>query len=398
MTHDMARALDAEYILPTYARYDITVQSALGSTLTDLNGKKYIDFTSGIGVNSLGWCDEGFIAAVTDQIKKFQHISNYYISPVTAGLAEKLVQLSQMKKVFFSNSGAEANEGAIKTARKYSYDKYGENRYKIITLTDSFHGRTVTTLAATGQDVFHTLFGPFTKGFIHVPMNDKTALENAVSEGGVCAVLAELIQGEGGVNLMDADYASYLAEICEKNDMLLIFDEIQTGIGRTGKMFAHQHFNIKPDIITVAKGLGGGFPIGAFLCGEKCASVMGSGNHGSTFGGNPVAASAACEVLDRVSNSAFLESVIQKGGKIKKAVAEAAPECVKNIRGCGLMIGFELKEDFKNKDYAHKMADAGLLVLTAGNNVIRLLPPLNISDDELTDGINILVSVLKNTI
>ncbi len=385
-------ALDHEYIMQTYGRLHIAPVSGKNATMRDADGKTYIDFTSGIGVNSLGWCDEGYIKAVEDQLHSLQHMCNYFYCESAGKLAKRLIELSGLKRVFFGNSGAEANEGAIKLARKYSFDKYGEGRSTIITLTNSFHGRTVTTLAATGQDVFHQYFYPFTDGFKYVPINDIEAIRAAMTED-VCAVFAEPIQGEGGVNLLDADYARALRTLCDERDVLLVFDEVQTGIGRTGKMFAYEHFGILPDILTLAKGLGGGLPIGTFIAGEKCESTLTAGMHGSTFGANPVVCAGACEVIARVSDPEFLAEVEKKGQYIINKVMEKAPTKVKSVRARGMMIGFVVEGN--PKDYLHACADAGLLVLTAGVDVIRLLPPLTISYAEIDRGTEILASVLK---
>ncbi|MDD4773875.1 MAG: acetylornithine/succinylornithine family transaminase [Eubacteriales bacterium] len=365
----------------------------MGATLRGLDGREYIDFTSGIGVNTLGFADEGYIQAVTEQLRRFQHISNYYVSPVTALLAEKLTAVSGMDRVFFGNSGAEANEGAIKTARKYSYDRYGEGRSVIISLRDSFHGRTVTTLAATGQDKMHNIyFEPFTEGFRYIPMGDGAALEEALTAD-VCAVIAEPIQGEGGVNVMDDAYAALLRRLCAERDILLIFDEVQCGMGRTGRMFAYEYFGFEPDIVTLAKGLGGGLPIGAFLCSKKCSGVLTAGNHGSTFGGNPVSAAAAFYVINRLASEGFLTSVTEKGAYIKSKIAAASLPSVTEIRGKGLMIGIAVNAD--PKEYALRAAETGLLVLTAGSDAVRLLPPLNITYDEIDRGLAVLIETLK---
>lgn len=392
MTHNEIMNLDHEYIMETYARYPVVLSHGKNATLFDVDGTEYIDFTSGIGVNSLGTADEGWITAVTEQVNKIAHISNYYYSPVSSKLAEMLITLSGMKRVFFGNSGAEANEGAIKLARKYSYDKYGDGRSAIITLTQSFHGRTITTLAATGQDAFHTYFHPFTSGFKYIPLNDIEALKSAITSD-VCAILAEPIQGEGGVNVMNTAYAKELKELCEANDILLIFDEIQTGCGRTGKMFAYEHFDFLPDVITLAKGLGSGLPIGAFMCNDKCEHVLGVSQHGTTFGSNPVAAAGACEVLKRLSESDFLGGVCQKGEYIINKIKEMNVPFIKDIRGSGLMIGIQI--DGNPKDYTKKAVEKGLLLLTAGTDVIRLLPPLTITYDEIDKGLNILKEVLS---
>lgn len=390
MTHDKAVELDSRYIMGTYGRYPLAPESGKNATVTDFDGKKYIDFTSGIGVNSLGISDEGWLAAVTAQLGKIQHISNYYYSAPTGRLAEMLVKFSGLDRVFFGNSGAEANEGAIKVARKYSADKYpGQpERKTIVTLKSSFHGRTITTLAATGQDVFHNFFEPFTGGFKYVPLNDLAELEKALPPD-VCAVMAEPIQGEGGVNMMDASFARGLRKLCDERDLLLIFDEVQCGIARTGTLFAYEAFGGEcvPDVVTLAKGLGGGLPIGAFVCGKKCSGVLGAGQHGTTFGGNPVVCAGACEVMSRVSHPEFLASVAEKGGYIRTKLAEMKFPAL-DIRGRGLMIGIQI--DGNPKEYAHRAFDLGLLVLTAGSDVLRLLPPLTISYEELDAGLAIM--------
>lgn len=394
ITHDEAARLDKEYIMATYGRYDIAVSHGKGATLYDLDGRKWIDFTAGIGVNALGWCDEGWTKAVSAQLADFAHISNYFISPVTAKAAESLISLTGMTgaKVFFGNSGAEANEGAIKTARKYSRDKNGDGRSTIISLKSSFHGRTITTLAATGQDVFHVDFAPYTEGFKFVEMGDADALYAAITPD-VCAIIAEPVQGEGGVNFMSGEYARLLRSICDEKELLLIFDEIQCGVGRTGSFFAYEQLGIKPDIVTLAKGLAGGLPIGAFICAEKCASVLGSGQHGSTFGGNPVSAAGACEIMKRVSQPEFLESVKVKGEYLADRIVKANIPKVKAVRYRGLMLGIAVEGS--PKEAAHKCFDEGLLVLTAGKDVVRLLPPLNISENELEAGADILIKALK---
>ena len=390
MTHNEIMELDHEYIMETYARYPVVLSHGNNATLTDVDGTEYIDFTSGIGVNSLGTADKSWIAAVTEQVNKIAHISNYFYSPQSSKLAETLIKRSGMKRVFFGNSGAEANEGAIKVARKYSYDKYGEGRSTIITLKQSFHGRTITTLAATGQDAFHTHFYPFTEGFKYIPINDIYALKAALTSD-VCAVMVEPIQGEGGVNMMDIKYAIQLKEICSNNDILLIFDEIQTGCGRTGRMFAYEYFGYTPDILTLAKGLGGGLPIGAFLCNEKCEHVLGASNHGTTFGSNPVAAAGANEVMARLQPD-FLKEVHDKGEYIVAAIRKMEIPFIKEIRGCGLIIGLQI--DGSPKDYTKKAVANGLLLLTAGTDVIRFLPPLTITYDEINKGLSILKEVL----
>ena len=382
-----------EYIMGTYGRYPVVLTEGKGSVLKDIDGKEYIDFTSGIGVNSLGISNDNWVDAVTAQLKKVQHISNYYYSDVSAKLAEKLTGLAKMSKVFFANSGAEANEGAIKLARKYSFDKYGVGRSAIISLTNSFHGRTLTTLSATGQSVFHNYFFPFVEGFRFVEPNNIEALKKEVQENkDICAFMCEPIQGESGINIMSEEYIKSVYDICVENDILLIFDEVQTGIARTGKVFAHEYFNISPDILTLAKGLGGGLPIGAFLCNEKLEKTLSAGTHGSTFGGNPVVCAGAIEVLNTVSDSEFLDEVIQKGEYIKAKVKEFDAEIIVEIRGKGLMVGVQINGT--PKDYAKKCIENGLLILTAGTDVLRFMPPLNITYAEIDKALAILKEVL----
>ncbi|MCL2096755.1 MAG: aspartate aminotransferase family protein [Oscillospiraceae bacterium] len=388
-----------EYIMGTYGRYPVVLVEGKGSVLKDADGKSYIDFTSGIGVNSLGAANNGWVSAVSKQLDRIQHISNYYYSDVSAKLAEKLTKLAKMSRVFFSNSGAEANEGAIKLARKYSFDKYGKGRGAIITLKDSFHGRTMTTLAATGQDVFHNYFFPFPEGFRFVEKNN---IEEFISEtsnnSDICAVIIEPIQGESGVNFIDKDYIKQVKNICLDKDILLIFDEVQTGIARTGKVFAHEYFDVEPDIITAAKGLGGGLPIGAFMCGEKLKNTLSAGMHGSTYGGNPAACAGALEVLETVSKIDFLDEVIKKGEYIVCKIKgfTGIGDKIIEIRQKGLMVGLQIKLNGGEapKDYALKCLNNGLLVLTAGSDVIRFLPPLNITYEEIDKGLGILEKIL----
>ena len=305
-------------------------------------------------------------------------------------LAEKICTLSGYDKVFFGNSGAEANEGAIKLARKYSFDKYGEGRNTIITFNSSFHGRTITTLAATGQDVFHNFFFPFTEGFKYSPYNDKEALLSNLTDD-VCSVMFECIQGEGGVNVMNKEFAAFMAEECEKRDILLICDEIQTGVGRTGSLFAFENFDIKPDIFTLAKGLCGGMPTGAFVANKKCSSVLTKGQHGSTFGGNPVSCAAGLYVLNIVSAAAFLEDVKAKGEYLMQKLRELDKETILEVRGMGLMVG--IKTSLVPGEVSTKALESGLIVLTAGKDVVRLLPPLIISYEEIDEGVEILAQL-----
>ncbi len=384
-------ALEQSAVMQTYGRIPVAVSHGKGATWYDADGRRYIDFTSGIGVNALGLCDEDWMAAVEAQLHRVQHTSNYYYTESSAKLAATLTAASGMNNVFFANSGAEANEGAIKVARKYSYDKYGEGRGTILTLRSSFHGRTMNTLMATGQDKFHQWFYPFPTGFAYVEAGNMAALEAAYTPD-VCAVMAEPVMGEGGVYPLEEDYLRALRAFCDAHDLLLILDEVQCGIGRTGCLFAYQHAGILPDVLTLAKGLGGGLPIGAFLCGEKCAHTLSKGMHGSTFGGNPVVAAGAQVVLDKLTAPGFLAEVTRKGDLIRKTVLAAHPAAVTGARGKGLMLGFQVTG--APADYVKAAAECGLLLLSAGTDTVRLLPPLNITDEELQEGIAILIRVL----
>lgn len=380
---------DNQFIAHSYGRFDVCLTKGKGSVLYDDNNKKYIDFTSGIGVNSFGICDDIWKDAIISQLGKVQHTSNLYYTEPCAVLAKLLCEKSKMRNVFFANSGAEANEGAIKFARKYSSDKYGENRSTIITLEDSFHGRTITTLSATGQDVFHKDFGPFTQGFKYCPANDCNALKDMITDD-VCAIMFECIQGEGGVNNLDDEFIKTINQIAKDNDILMIVDEVQTGNGRTGKYFSYEHFNISPDIVTTAKGMAGGLPMGAVLFGEKVKDVVTPGSHGSTFGGNPIACAGAVSIVERIDD-AFLESVTEKGIYIKNKLKEI--KGIKDISGMGLMIG--ILSDKDAGEVAKKCLDKGLLVLTAHKNKVRLLPALNINYNEIDEGIEILREVIE---
>ncbi len=384
---------DNQYIMHTYGRYDVALKSGKGATAFDEDGKKYIDVASGIGVNSLGFCNDGWLEAVTKQAGTIQHMSNYFFCSQASDLAEKLCTKTGFSKVCFGNSGAEANECAIKVARKYSFDKYGNGRNEIITLRNSFHGRTVTTLSATGQDVFHNYFFPFTEGFKFVEANDLDAFKNAVTDK-TCAVMFECVQGEGGVNILDKDYVKALVEFCNEKDITVIIDEVQTGVGRTGKLFAYEHYDIKPDLMTVAKGLGGGLPIGVCMCGEKLAGVMTPSTHGTTFGANPVVCAGANYVLDTVDNEKFLAEVEEKGAYIEKKLR--AVNGVKNVRRLGLMVGIELEKGDAH-DMAVKCLENGLIIITA-KTLMRMLPPLNISYEEMDEALAIFENTLKENL
>ena len=380
--------MDRKYIAGTYRRVPLTLTEGHGSYVMAEDGKQYIDLGSGIAVNTFGASDPGWLEAVTAQLHKLQHTSNYYYTEPMAQLASMLCEKTGMSKVFFSNSGAEANECAIKAARKYSFDKYGEGRKTIITLRDSFHGRTLTTLAATGQDHFHTMFGPFTEGFTYVPAGDKEALAAAVDDT-CCAIMMELIQGEGGVNVLPQDYVDYVVALAKEKDLLIVIDEVQTGNGRTGKLYAFMHYGFQPDIISTAKGLAGGLPLGATMFGEKTQNVLVPGTHGSTFGGNPVCAAGAVYVLSHLDD-ALLAEVMEKGEYIHKELS--ALDGVEEVTGMGLMIGIKLK-----KNLAETMAACrgkGVLVLTA-HDKMRLLPPLNIPFDVLKEAVEIIKEVIN---
>lgn len=379
-------------IMHTYGRLPIVLEKGSGENAVDEDDKEYIDFGSGIGTNSLGYCNEKWADAVCAQVRSIQHTSNYFYTKVQAELAEKLTSITGYSNMFFGNSGAEANECAIKIARKYSFDKYGEGRQTIVTLNNSFHGRTVTTLSATGQDVFHNYFFPFTPGFVHTPANDSEALEKLIgSDSSICAVMIEFIQGEGGINVLEKSFVDRIFDLCVEKDILVIADEIQTGVGRTGTFLTSERYGVKPDVTTLAKGIAGGLPMGVCLAGEKCSEVLGKGMHGSTFGGNPVSCAGAIAVLDTVTSDGFLDEVIQKGFYITQKLLEI-PE-VDGVDGTGLMIGVRLKTQ-KASEVLLKCAENGLLVLTAKDK-IRLLPPLTITYDEIDKGIAILKNVLE---
>ena len=381
---------DEKYILHTYARSPLALVRGEGMTASDAEGKAYLDFTSGIGVNSLGFCHPAWTAAVAAQAGTLQHISNLYVTAPDAKLAKKLCKRTGMDKVFFGNSGAEANEGAIKAARKYSVDRYGEGRSKVATLVNSFHGRTLATLAATGQEVFHKDFGPFPENFVYLPAGDFDAL-TAADDGTLCAVVMELVQGEGGVVALDADYVHAVADYCKARDILLVVDEVQTGVGRTGTFLACQHYGLKPDLITLAKGLGGGLPIGAVLMTKAVAAGMGPGSHGSTFGGNPVCCAGALAVLETMDD-AFMDNVNARAAQLRRGLA-ALPH-VTGVSGLGLMVGIELDGTRKAAAVRAACEKAGLLVLTAKTR-LRLLPPLILSEADVNAALAILKDVLE---
>lgn len=381
------RTMDSAYIVNTYDRYAPVLVSGRGSEVFDADGKRYIDLGTGIAVNSFGVADPVWAEAVAKQAATMQHACNKYYTEPQAVLAKMLCERTGMKKVFFGNSGAEANECAIKIARKYGAGKSAE-KTKLITLTNSFHGRTIATLAATGQDAMHRDFGPFPDGFCHVPANDLTAMEAAMDDT-VCGVLIELVQGEGGVNVLEADYVKGVEALCRKYDALLLIDEVQTGNGRTGALYAYQLYDIEPDVVSTAKGLAGGLPIGATLIGARAEHVLQSGDHGSTFGGNPVCAAGAVSILSRIDD-ALLEGVRARSAYIIEALSGA--KGVKSITGLGLMLGIETEKSAG--DVVHECMDRGVLALTAKNKV-RLLPALNIPFALLEEAVAVLKGVIE---
>ncbi len=382
--------LDSKYVAQTYRRFPVEIVSGKGAIAYDVNGKKYIDMGSGIATNTFGYADDEWVAAVTAQLNSFSHTSNLYYTSPCARLAELLCERTGMSRVFFGNSGAEANEGAIKAARKYSFDKYGEGRNKIVTLVNSFHGRTVTTLAATGQDVFHTTFMPFTEGFCHVPANDTAAMISAMTPD-VCAVMIELVQGEGGVNALDKDYVTAIAKACKERDILLIIDEVQTGNGRTGTLYAFEQFSVKPDILSTAKGLGGGLPIGAVMLGEKVKDTLSAGSHGSTFGGNPACAAGALNVISRLDDD-FLAEVRKKSEYLFTKLGNM--KGVISVSGLGLMIG--IKAEKPTAEIISEGLSRGVLFLSAKDK-LRLLPPLNITYAQIDEALSVLAEILENS-
>ena len=391
MTFEEIKNLDEQYVMHSYGRFPVAIDRGEGATLWDVDGKEYIDFTAGIGVASLGHGDQGWLEAVTRQAAKLAHISNLFYTEPYAKAAEKLCTRTGMSNVMFGNSGAEANEAMIKLARKWSFDRYGKGRGTVITLRNSFHGRTITTLAATGQDKFHDYFFPFTEGFRYARANDMDSLEEVAGHD-VCAVMVELIQGEGGVLPLDREFVEKAADLCAKRDWLFLVDEVQTGVGRTGSLFAFQQYGVQPDAVSFAKGIAGGLPFGGVMANERCRDVFTPGTHGTTFGGNPIAAAAACHVLDRM-DGAFLAQVTEKGDYLRAQVEELSLSCLGKTRGMGLMIGVEVKEGWTNRDLAAKLIENGLLVLTAGPG-LRLLPPLTITREEMDKGLAILKETL----
>lgn len=388
MTFEEIKRQEQQYMMPVFSRFPAALVSGKGATAKDVNGKEYIDFTAGIGVNSLGYCDPEWAAAVAKQADSLQHCSNLYYSPVQTAAAEQLCRLSGMSKVFFGNSGAEANECAIKLARKYGLDRLGAGCTEIVTLKNSFHGRTVTTLAATGQDEFHAYFAPLTEGFSYA----EPTMESVKRAAGpkTCAVMLELIQGEGGVVPMNRAFVRELRAFCTERKILMIVDEVQTGVGRTGAFYSYQNYGVLPDVVTSAKGIASGLPLGACLCAEPLAGVLGPGMHGSTFGGNPVACAGALVVMKRLSEPEFLKDVREKGEYFAEKIS--AMPGVAGVRGMGLMLGVKPSRGAPGK-IAGECLERGLLILTAKDR-LRLLPPLVITKEEADRGLAVLRQVL----
>lgn len=381
--------MDQEYVAGTYKRFPVEIVSGKGSRVVDSNGKSYVDMGSGIGVTAFGFGDEAWMAAVTDQLGKVQHTSNLYYTEPCAQLAKLMCEKTGMKKVFFSNSGAESNECAIKVARKYSAEKKGADCFTIVTLVNSFHGRTLTTLAATGQEHFHELFRPLTPGFVHVPANDIDALKACVAQNKIAGILMEVVQGEGGVLPLTEEYLVAADALAHENDIPFMIDEVQTGNGRSGKLYSYMNYPIHPDIVSTAKGLGGGLPIGATLLGEKVQNVLGYGDHGSTYGGNPVCCAGAVSVVERLTED-FLAGVREKSAYVFSQL-EGAPG-VESVTGLGLMIG--VKTAAPAGEVVKACMDKGLLCLTAKDKV-RLLPALNIPMEDLQYAVETLKATAK---
>ncbi len=379
--------IDQQYVAGTYGRFPVEIAYGRGELIYDVQGKEYIDMGSGIAVNIFGMADESWQKAVIQQLGLYQHTSNLYYTQPCALLAKALCERTGFRKVFFSNSGAEANECAIKAARKYAADKKGPEYSVIVTLENSFHGRTITTLAATGQEVYHKDFLPLTPGFVYAKANDLNSIKEAVAANQCAAIMIETVQGEGGVNVLSQEFVEGIYQICQQEDILLIVDEVQTGNGRTGKLYSYMNYNIMPDIITTAKGLGGGLPLGATLLGEKVQDVFHPGDHGSTFGGNPVCCAGALNILSRLDDG-MLELVRKKSQYIQQELNGA--KGVKSVTGMGLMLGIETEKDAGQ--VIQELREAGVLVLKAKNKV-RLLPPLNISMQNLKKAVELIKKV-----
>ena len=390
MNTQSIKARDDAHVLHTYGRSPVALVSGKGMVATDAEGKQYLDFTSGIGVNCLGYCHPAWVAAVTAQAGTLQHTSNLYYTEPCGALAEELCRRTGLDAVFFGNSGAEANEGAIKAARKYSVDTYGSDRNKVLTLVNSFHGRTLATLTATGQEVFHHDFGPFPERFGYIPAGDFAALQ-AAADAETCAVLLELVQGEGGVVALDKDYVARVAAFCKERDILLLVDEVQTGVGRTGTFLACEQYDLHPDIVTLAKGLGGGLPIGAVVMTKKVADHMGPGSHGSTFGGNPVVCAGALAVMEQLTPELLAHA--RKMAETLRTGLQTLPH-VTAVSGLGLMVGIAFEDGISAAAVRTACEQQGLLVLTAKTR-LRLLPPLILTQEDVDKALAILRTVLE---
>mgnify|MGYP001623725906 FL=1 len=391
MTYQELKSQEQQYVMPTYGRFPIALDHGQGAQLWDVEGKRYIDLASGIGVNCLGYNHPVLTHAIEEQIHKLMHVSNLFTTAPMVQTAKTLVEATGMGKVFFANSGAEANEGAIKLARKYSFDKYGQGRSKIITLWNSFHGRTVTTLKATGQTRFHDYFFPFTEGFDYATAGDLDDLKSKIDDS-TCAIMMELIQGEGGVLPQDPDFVKAVRALCDEKDLLLIIDEVQTGIGRTGSLFCFQQYGIQPDVVTMAKGLGGGLPVGAVMAAKTCCDVLGPGTHATTFGGSPTVCAAANAVLSIVNDDKFLAEVREKGAYLKDKILALGSPAIHGVRGMGLMLGI-IVDDGQHSAFANKLIEHGVLAITAGKNAVRLLPPLTITYEEMDEALAVMKTV-----
>ncbi len=389
MDRDQIKTLDAEYIVHTYNRYDVVVDHASGAVITDVNGKEYIDLCSGYGANSLGYQNEAWLDAVIGQLKKVQHTSNLYYSEPGAKLAEKLVKRSGLCKVWFANSGGEANEAAFKTARKYGNTLADHKKNMIISLKKSFHGRTLATVTATGLAEAQEVFAPLVPGFVHAEVDDTVKLKELIDQFDPCAIIMELVQGEGGVHALDKEFVQAAAEICAEKDILFIDDEVQAGIGRTGTLFAFEQYGILPDIVSFAKGIGDGLPIGGIICGPKTCEVLVPGDHGSTFGMNPVACAGACVVLDTLDEE-FLKEVRNKAVKIRSELMKM--DKVTGLDGLGLMIGMDL-DGMTGAEAVKLLLEEGAMAIPAGNR-LRLLPPLTINDEEIARALDAMRKVL----
>ncbi len=394
MDNQMVKEMGQEYVMNTYSRQPLALVRGWGSYVWDSNGNKYLDMISGIAVNNVGHCHPKVVKAIKDQAEKLIHCSNLYWNEPQVLLAKLIVENSCGDKVFFCNSGAEANEGAIKIARKYSAEKYGAERFEIITAQNSFHGRTFGALTATGQEKYQRGFAPLVPGFKYVPYNDLNAIQGAVSAQ-TCAIMLEPIQGEGGIHPATKLYLDAVKALCAEKDLLLIFDEIQVGLGRTGALFAYEHYEVEPDIFTLAKGLGGGVPIGAIVARGQAATVLGPGQHASTFGGNPLATAAAYAALSVIIEEKLAKQAAEKGEYIKKRINSLRQEnpLIKEIRGMGLLLGIELT--LEGQQVQERCLKKGLLINCVQNTVIRLAPPLNIGYREINEGLNILQEALE---